>query len=159
MVPRMTTSAKDQKPKGSKKARSTSARLAAVQAVYQIISNQQSAASVVSEYKLHRFGEILDEAEMVTPDGVLFQAVVEGVYDRMNALEEIVAAGLKKDIRQVEPLLLSILLCGAYELLANLDVDAPVILSDYLNVTHAFYEQGESRLVNAVLDSVKNAVR
>lgn len=155
----MTTTAKNQKPKGSKKARATSARLTAVQAVYQIVTNNQSAASVISEYKLHRFGKILDEEEMVTPDGVLFESIVSGVYERMNSLEEMVAAGLKKDIKMVEPLLLSILLCGAFELLVNLDVDAPVILSDYLNVTHAFYEHGESKLVNAVLDNVKASVR
>jgi N utilization substance protein B len=40
-----------------------------------------------------------------------------------------------------------------------MDVDAPLIISDYLNVTHSFYDQGESKLVNAVLESVRVAVR
>jgi N utilization substance protein B len=160
MVPAMTIT--QPKPQGSKKARAASARLAAVQAVYQILANDQSAESVISEYKLQkRLGAPLDGVEMVTPDGVLFQDVVKGVYDRMNALEDMIAAALQKagKGKPSEPLLMAILLCGAFEILNHLDIDAPLILSDYLNVTHAFYEQGESKLVNAVLDSIKTAVR
>lgn len=152
---------KQQKPQGSKIARASAARLAAVQAVYQILANQQSAASVISEYRLHRLGQPIEGEEMVTPDGILFQTVVDGVYQRMNALEDMIVAALQKSgkSKPSEPLLMSILLCGAYELLDNREVDAPVILSDYLNVTHAFYEQGESRLVNAILDAVKAVTR
>jgi N utilization substance protein B len=79
----------------------------------------------------------------------------------MNALEDMIIAALQKSnkTKPSEPLLMAILLCGAFELLDNQEVDAPVILSDYLNVTHAFYEQGESRLVNAILDSIKAVIR
>lgn len=157
----MNDTQKSKKPQGSKIARASAARLAAVQAVYQVLTNNQSAQSVISEYRLHRLGETVDGVEMVTPDGILFQSVVEGVYERMNALEDMIVAALQKNQKSKpsEPLLMAILLCGAYELLNNLDVDAPVILSDYLNVTHAFYEKGESKLVNALLDAIKTAVR
>ena len=149
------------KPQGSKIARATAARLAAVQAVYQMLANNQSAQSVISEYRLHRLGQAVDGVEMVTPDGVLFLKVVEGVYDRLNTREEMLGAAFQKSnkTRPSEPLLMAVLLCGAYELLMNTEVDAPVILSDYLNVTHAFYETGESKLVNALLDAIKKAVR
>ncbi len=155
------TSASQPKPQGSKKARASAARLAAVQAVYQIIANNQSSASVISEYKLYRLGKSIDGEDMVTPDGVLFQTVVDGVYQHMSMLEEMIGSAMTpaKRTKPSEPLLLAILLCGAFELFANPDVDAPVIVSDYLNVTHAFYEQGESRLVNAVLDAIKKTVR
>ncbi|HEY8192256.1 MAG TPA: transcription antitermination factor NusB, partial [Alphaproteobacteria bacterium] len=143
----MTSASQSAKPQGSKKARASAARLAAVQAVYQILANEQSSASVISEYKLHRLGKPVDGEEMVTPDGALFQTVVDGVYQRMNLLEEMIESAMKsgKKSKPSEPLLMAILLCGAFELLANLDIDAPVIVSDYLNVTHAFYEQGESK--------------
>lgn len=149
------------KPQGSKIARASAARLAAVQAVYQILANDQSAQSVISEYRLHRLGQAVDGVEMVTPDGILFQSIVEGVYDRMNMLEEMIVAALQKNgkSKPSEPLLMAVLFCGTYELLMNTEIDAPVILSDYLNVTHAFYETGESRLVNALLDAIKKAVR
>ncbi len=157
----MNDTQKENKPQGSKIARASAARLAAVQAVYQVLSNNQSAESVISEYRLHRLGKPVDGQEFVTPDGVLFEMVVRGVYDRMNALEDMIVAALQKSnkTKPSEPLLMAILLCGAFELLDNQDVDAPVILSDYLNVTHAVYEQGESRLVNAILDSVKSVIR
>ncbi len=157
----MSDTKKSEKPQGSKIARASAARLAAVQAVYQMLGNNQSAQSVISEYRLHRLGETVDGVEMVTPDGILFQTVVEGVYDRMNTLEDMIVAALQKSgkTKPSEPLLMAILLCGTFELLMNPDVDAPVILSDYLNVTHAFYEKGESKLVNALLDAIKKAVR
>ncbi len=157
----MTSNPQNQKPKGSPKARATAARLAAVQAVYQIITNDQPASSVISEYRLHRFNQPVDEVEMVTPDGTLFQDIVSGTYDRWNELESILSAALEKSGKSLpsEPLLRGIMLCGAWELLSNHDADGPLIVAEYLDVTHAFYDQGESRLVNAVLDSVLKSVR
>lgn len=157
----MSESVQPKKPQGSKIARASAARLAAAQAVYQIITNEQSADAVVNEYRLYRLGKPVDDVEMVTPDGVLFEMIVKGVYERLNLLEDMIAdaAGKGGKKKPAEPLLLSIMLCGAFELLVNLDVDAPVIVADYLNVTHAFYEQGEAKFMNGVLDAVKLAVR
>lgn len=157
----MSTSGKQKQLQGSKIARASAARLAAAQAVYQIMTNNQDAESVISEYRLYRLGKPVDDVEMVTPDGVLFQTIVGGVYGRMNLLMEMIAdaAGKGGKTTPAEPLLLAIMLCGAWELLANPDIDAPVILSDYLNVTHAFYEQGETKFVNGVLDAVGKTTR
>lgn len=144
----------------SKKARLSAARLAAAQAVYQMLANEQDAASLIAEYKARRFGKPVDGAEMVLPDGKLFVDVVQGVENRRGDLEDILksAAGeTKSGVREL--LLQAILLCGSYELLAHHDTDAPIIISDYLHVTHAFYDQGESKLVNGLLDKVKGAVR
>ena len=155
----MNDAAPSKKEKGSKVARASAARLASVQAVYQILTNDQTAASVISEYRLHRFGEVLDGEEMVTPDGVLFHDVVNGVYARLNEVEDMVKAAMPGKSLEKEPLLMAVMLCGAWELLSRLDVDTPVIVSDYLNVTHAFYDQGENKLVNAVLDKISTSVR
>jgi len=58
-----------------------------------------------------------------------------------------------------EPLLQAILLCGAFELMVLQAIDSPVIISDYIHVTKAFYEDGESKLVNGLLDSMRKTVR
>jgi len=58
-----------------------------------------------------------------------------------------------------EKLLQSILLCGIYEIMAHSDVDAPIIINDYVDVAHAFYDGGESKLVNAVLDRATKNLR
>ncbi len=155
------------KNKGSKIARQTAARLAAVQAVYQMKANDQSAKSVISEFKAHRMGVPLEEQEMVLPDGILFEGIVDGVSDRQSDIKEVIDTLLSEQnkskssasLDSMEPLLGSVLLCGAFELLAHHDIDAPIIISDYLEVTHAFYEGGESKLVNGILDNVSKTVR
>lgn len=61
--------------------------------------------------------------------------------------------------KELEPLLKSILLCGVCELLEHQDIDAPLIINDYLNVTHAFYEQQQVNFVNGVLGKVSSVLR
>ena len=151
----------NKKPQGSKKARASAARLAAVQAVYQMIANDQTAASVISEFQLHRIGKPVDGVDMVTPDDVLFQAIVQGTYDRWNDLEAMIESALAKSGKPVttESLLLAVLMCGAWELLAHAEADTALIIAEYLNVAHAFYDQGEAKLIHAILDQVKAAIR
>jgi len=151
--------------KGSKKARISAARLAAAQAVYQAISSEQSFPTVVREYLDHRLAKNLDEEhDMLLPDGNLFQDVVTGVGKRVQDLSDMIQENLQKgkqgsETRPPEPLLMSILLCGAYELMAHHDTDAPIIISDYVDVAHAFYSDSEAGLVNAILDKIKTQIR
>ncbi len=170
----MNISAADKKPgKGSPKARALAARMAAVQAVYQMMSSGQSPGTIIEEYVLYRLGKPMDGHAMVMPDGNLFEVLVKGVADRRADLLQMIGGALRKssggdaetgpDTAKTEPridaLLQAILLCGTYEILASSDVDSPIIISDYLNVTHGFYDQGESRLVNAVLDALNKSIR
>ncbi len=153
--------------KSSRIARLSAARLAAVQAVYQMKANEQSAKEVISEYKEHRLGKIVDSEQMVLPDDELFTSIVGGVASREHDLRSVIDAFLSSQnsskpnnsLDSLESLLGSVILCGAYEMLAHHDIDAPVIISDYLEVTHAFYEGGEGKLVNAALDHAKRALR
>lgn len=149
--------------KGSKTARFTSSRLHAVQAVYQSIVREQDAKSLVKEYIAHRFAEPLDSGEAkVEPDAALFSLIVSNVTDRYDDLDYMITQALKdknKEGGRAEPLLKAIFLCGACELLVNSDTDAPVIISDYIDITHSFYDKGESGLVNAVLDRIHKALR
>ncbi|MCB9991323.1 MAG: transcription antitermination protein NusB [Rhodospirillales bacterium] len=148
-------------------ARYSAARLAAVQAIYQQKSTDQSISSLIEEYKAYRLGQPVDDQAMVLPDGVLFEKIVRGVADRKEDLRGIVDTfyGAQKDVKvidsalSVEPLLDSILLCGTYELMAHHETDAPIIISDYINVAHAFYEGGEPRLINGLLDKIRQALR
>lgn len=143
--------------KGSKKARTTAARLASVQAVYQMDLNKQRASSVIEEFLLHRAGMQVDGDEMVPPDGALLREIVSGVESRRAEVDPLVSERLEG--REVEPLLRSVLLCGAYEILSHHDIDIPIIISDYLHVTSAFYEGKEAKLVNAVLDGLGKVLR
>lgn len=147
----------------SKTAQARSTRLVAVQTLYGVLHTgedmKEAAADVLSRLdKLEVHGEPL-----VQPDGVLLQKILYGVSERKKDLNTIIDEHLKKDKEdkksETELLLRSILLCGAFELLAHLDIDAPIIINDYVEVAHGFYEKGQVNLVNAVLDSVSKLLR
>lgn len=142
-----------QKP--SSRAKRLSARLSAVQAVYQSSQSQQTLRAVCAEYLQHRSAMEVDGEALVSPDGALLKKILYGVEERRSELEAIVDANIKKDAsdRIIEPLLRAILLCGSYELLVK-DFDAPIVINDYLNVAHTFYDRGEAALINGVLDSI-----
>ena len=145
----------------SAKAQALSARLLAVQALYQMKQNKQPVKVVYDEYIKHRSEQEIDGQKLVTPDAVLFKKILYGVEERFVELDSVIQANLKKDAsdRVVEPLLFSVLMCGAFELLAHSEIDAPIIINDYLNVGHAFFDKNEVALVNGVLDSVSKVFR
>lgn len=163
----------------SLKAQNSAARLLAVQAVYQILSNQnkQSPEDVVKEFLEHRAGGIdIDGDELVAPNKTLFKDIVLGTFNNFEQLNEMVEAnrnaekkvkhvgGDKADVEDVperakEPLLYALFLCGSFEIMVHQSVDAPIIINDYLHASRAFYDDAEVKLVNAVLDGVRKTTR
>lgn len=158
---------KMKKSKGSKKARRSAARLAAVQTVYQMSSSGHKSDQAGRDFLDHYAGMELDGEIMLEPDKELFSKIIRGVEDKHSDLRTILRQALEKsdqpsDIdlkKEVELLLDAILLCGIYELLSHHDIDPPIIISDYINVTHSFYGKNEAGLVNAILDRISCAIR
>lgn len=148
-----------QKDQASAKARALSARLMAVQACYQAVQNDQSLKSALEEYLQHRIGMEEEGEIIIQPDGALLSQILLGVEDRRADLESVIEQNLTNKTKQPEILLKAIMLCAAYELMAHTKTDAPIIINDYLNVTHGFFSDGEVKLVNAVLDSISKAFR
>ena len=148
--------------RGSLKARKTAARLFAVQAVYQAIQNKEPPSKLHDEFITYRIGMNLDDTieggNMVAPDQPLFRDILAGVTERWGDLQQIIQPRLKVS-NTVEPLLTAILVCGTYELMAHHDIDAPIIISDYINITGSFFEASEPKLVNAVLDALSKELR
>lgn len=137
--------------KPSKKARLVAARLASVQSIYQIaMLPSMSARDAINDYKESRMGKPVEGDDYVPADLELMTKIVTGVTDNRDTLRQMVLGTL--DGKKPEPLLQAILFCGMYELMAHNDVDAPVIINDYVNVAHGFYEQTEANLINAALD-------
>lgn len=144
---------------GSAKAKNLSARLMAVQVIYQSLQTGHGIKKTLEEYIAYRNPPESEEEKLVQPDGALLEKIVHGVEARGNDLATMIRANYSKKDGVLEPLLQAIMLCAAYELIGNMDVDCPIIINDYLNVTHAFYEHGEISLVNAILDSMAKSVR
>ncbi|MBX2833760.1 MAG: transcription antitermination protein NusB [Micavibrio sp.] len=138
------------------KAKALAARLRAVQAVYQKMQNQQQPMRVIiEEYLSFRAEMDVDGEPLVPPDGALFKKILLGVDEKRTEIDAIIDAHLKKDAPRldVEPLLRAILICGCYELLIH-ETDAPIIINDYLNVGHGFFNRNEVGLLNGVLDNI-----
>lgn len=142
-----------------------SSRMLAVQALYQILQTGAYASDITREYLDTRVGMQLDEGEMARPDGTLFKKIMTNLNVRMADIDEIVKSCMNKKqgeelkTAETEPLLRSILLCGVCEILCHTEIDAPLIINDYLDVTHTFYEKSQVSLVNAVFDNARQAIR
>ena len=94
-------------------------------------------------------------------DRPLFKDVVEGTVAHKDELEQTVSAALAQDWTwaRIDRLVRAILLAGAYELVHRQDVPPRVAINEYVEIAHAFYDQGEPNFVNSVLDRVARQAR
>ena len=151
---------------GSAKARRKAARLAAVQALYQIDLNQIeptgiAVESVIGEFINHRLGEEIDGAKFVAADPQLFADIVRGAAHRRAEVDGMLAAALEPRyaLDRMELLMRAILRAGAYELFVHNDTHPRILISEYVDVAHAFFAAREPGMVNGVLDHVARALR
>ena len=135
-------------------------RLAAVQVLYEV---DRSAASVdeVIDAACDQ-GAVLDESGLRCPaDARLLAAVARGAMDNREILDGMIDDVLASNwtTARLETLMRAVLRAGAGELLIHGDVPARVVISDYVDVAHAFWERGEPGMVNAVLDRLARRLR
>jgi N utilization substance protein B len=137
------------------------ARLAAVQAIYQMELTGLDAETVADEFIEHRLSSDPDIRAVGTPDEEFFGAIVRGVPHHQteidNAIAKCLASGWK--LGRVDSILRAILRAGAYEFIARPDVPARVVIDEYVDVAHAFVEGEDSAFVNAVLDKMAHRKR
>ena len=145
----------------SAKARRSSARLNAVQALYQIDSTGARVETVIGEFVQHRFDSEIDGEPLVRPDPDLFATITRGVVERDAELKEMVSGALDESwsVDRLERLLSAILRAGTWELMANRDVDARIVVAEYVALAHDFFGGKEPALVNAVLDRLARGLR
>lgn len=140
----------------------SAARLAAVQALYQLeLSDEPQVPSTVKEFIEHRLGAEVDGEQFVDADSNLFSDVVTGGWDRREEWDQLIMPCLSKDwsLERLEPIVRAIFRAGAYELSARVDVPTAVVINEYLDVAHAFYERTEASFVNGVLDKLAKNIR
>lgn len=156
-----TSRAAPKKPRGSAKARRTAARLAAVQCLYEKAVADRPAADIVGEFIQYRIGHEIDGATFVPADVTLLTAIVRGADAEKSNIADLMDQAIKPPLERdrLELLLKSILSAGIWELRRNLDIPAPIIISEYVGVAVAFYGGPEPALINGVLDRVARQVR
>ena len=141
--------------------RRQAARLAAVQALYQWQEGEHAPAEIIEQFLNVRTGEAGEGGMRRDADRPLFKDVVEGTVAHKDELEQTVSSALAKDWTwgRIDRLVRAILLAGAYELVHRRDVPPKVAINEYVEIAHAFYDQGEPTFVNSVLDRVARQER
>lgn len=132
------------------------ARLAAVQALYQLEMEGTALAPLLDEFHRHRLGAEIEGNQYAQAEVAFFDDTVKGVAARREEIDQLLedrlAQGWKLD--RLDKTMLQILRAGAWELLARADVPAASTISEYVDVAHAFFEPREAKFVNGVLDAL-----
>ena len=138
----------------------SAARLAAVQALYQMDFKAARAEMIIHDFMNQKMPA---EGDAPTPDfdRELFASIINGTLQRMADIDPLLEANLdpKWPLPRLDKILRSILRVGAAEMLQHGKVDAAIIINDYVNVAHGFFAGKEPALVNAVLDKIAKHVR
>ena len=148
----------------SKAARSRSrsaARLAAVQALYQHEMEGTPVPRLLKEFHDHRLGATIEDSQYVEAEQSFFDDLVSGVEARREQIDAAIEARLAPgwSLERLDRPMRAILRSGAYELLARKDVPVGSVISEYVDVAHAFYDKRESGFVNGLLDSIAKQAR
>ncbi|APO74219.1 transcription antitermination protein NusB [Rhizobium etli 8C-3] len=137
------------------------ARLAAVQALYQMDIGGTGVLEIVAEYEAHRLGQEIDGETYLKADAAWFRSIVSGVVREQLRLDPLIASALQDDwaLSRLDSTVRAILRAGVFELLDRKDVPVAVIVTEYVEIARAFFEDDEPKLVNAVLDRIAKQVR
>src|SRR3569832_1724943 len=137
------------------------ARLAATQALYQHEMEGTPVAQLLHEFHQHRLGATIEDAEYAEAEVEFFDDVVKGARARQEEIDAIIKGKLSSgwSLERLDRAMRAILRAGTYELLARPDVPAPVVVTEYVDVAHAFFDKREAGFVNGLLDAVSKDVR
>jgi transcription antitermination protein NusB len=132
------------------------ARLAAVQALYQMEVSGAGVEAVVREFLDHRFGGDIEGENLAEADEVFFAELVRGVVEDQAAVDRAVAKRLATGWRleRIDATLRAILRAGAFELTRRPDVPTEVAIDEYVEIAKSFFEGPEPGFVNAALDGI-----
>lgn len=137
------------------------ARLAAVQALYQMDLAGTELPEILAEFQSHWIGREVEGENYAKAEAEHFRDIAEGVVREQRLLDPMVDAALSNGwpLKRIETVLRAILRAGAYELAYRKDVPARVVISEYVDVAAAFLDEEEVGMVNAVLDTLARSAR
>jgi N utilization substance protein B len=137
------------------------ARLAAVQALYQMDIAATPINEILAEFESHWLGQEVEGSQYLPAEAAFFRQIVEGVVEAQRRLDPMIDRVLAGGwpLKRIEAVLRAVLRAGAWELEAKRDVPARVVISEYVDVANAFLEGEETGMVNAVLDALARVLR
>ena len=139
----------------------SAARLAAVQALYQLEMEGSAVAPLLHQFHEHRLGATIEGATYAAAEQSFFDDVVKGVDARRGEIDALIGEKLAKgwNLDRLDRPMRAILRAGTYELIARPDVPVASVITEYVDVAHAFYDKKESGFVNGLLDAVAKGAR
>lgn len=137
------------------------ARLAAVQALYQMDIAGAGLNDIFAEFESHWLGGEVEGEQYLPAEAAFFRDVVSGVVRDQETLDPLIDDALSKGwpLKRIDAILRAVLRAGAYELERRKDVPGRVVVSEYVDVANAFVEAEETGMVNAVLDQIARRFR
>ena len=139
----------------------SAARLAAVQALYQHDMEGTPLPRLLKEFHDHRLGATIEDAEYHAAERDFFDDLVTGADSRRDEIDTLIKGRLAEGwtLERLDRPMRAILRAGAYELIARADVPVGSVISEYVDVAHAFYDKRESGFVNGLLDAIAKEAR
>ena len=139
----------------------TAARVAAVQALYQMDLAGTDLNDVIAEFLRERFTDEGRNETIQGADRLFFADILRGVLRLQRDIDPLVDEQLATGWRlvRVDAILRAVLRAGVCELIDRADVPVRVVINEYVNVAHFFFSDDEPRVVNGVLDKIARKVR
>ena len=137
------------------------ARIAAVQSLYQMSILKESDDQVFENFQKHFEKDLLKEVASKKYDRDFFCKVLQGTAKSLTDIDAMIEKSLPENwaFNRIDIVILSILRAGTFELWYCLDTDKAVIINEYVNVTHAFYDDKEPGFVNGILHAISTRLR
>lgn len=139
----------------------SAARLAAVQALYQQEMEGTPVARLLHEFHEHRLGATIEDETYHDAEREFFDDIVTGAAARRDEIDTLISDRLAEGwtLERLDRPMRAILRAGAYELIARRDVPVASVISEYVDVAHAFFDKRESGFVNGLLDAIAKEAR
>lgn len=139
----------------------SAARLAAVQALYQQEMEGSPLPRLLKEFHDHRLGATIEDERYHDAERDFFDDLVTGANARRAEIDGLISSRLTQgwSLERLDRPMRAILRAGAYELIARADVPVGSVISEYVDVAHAFYDKRESGFVNGLLDAIARQAR
>lgn len=152
------------RPKRAARPARSVARLAAVQALYQMDIAGLGAEAVIREFRDHRFdrdpdgdrGEGGERRPLAPADEDWFELIVRGVAEAQadvdRGIRKRLAGGWR--LERIDATARAILRAGAFELMRRPEAPTEVVIDEYVEIAKSFFEGPEPGFVNAALDRI-----
>jgi N utilization substance protein B len=149
----------------------TASRVAAVQALFQSEQGGAAAETVIDEFVRHRLGEMpgpeheggggFEEGRVPDAHVPLFTRIVRTAVEQQDRLDAMIAAALPPEwpMARIDPVLRAVLRAGGAELSMQDGPPSKVVINEYLDVAHGFFDGEEPRMVNGMLDRLARELR